>query len=286
MINSGKYTKLNYISWNILVVFLLGILGTKAEGELLNSNFGENEYESIETLFINNTTQIKNQLLFIEAKILLKISHKNKFLEIGPGPGYATEKVAKSFSKTAVVEPIKAYQIKHKGRGYITFIENFQNVKLHDLYDFILCSHVLYYVKRDQWDYFLKKIYDSIEPNGKALIVLLAPRGGWADLHLAIKSDYLNSKEIELALNRQGIQYEISFVQSFFKFPKRKGFEKIVKAFTIDNCFAPEAFNQLTNDKKTYIYKKIDEYIDRCKKLDGSYETIWEDGYIVLSKKG
>ena len=283
MARFSKYHILKYIFWNVVVAFLFCVVGVQAESKLLNSNLEESEYANIGDIYTDNTTnQTTNQLRFIDKKILVKISPKAEFLEIGPGPGYATEKIAKNFSRTTVVEPIKAYQEIHKKRGYKTFGENFQNVNLHNhQYNFVLCSHVLYYIKRDQWGSFLKKIYNSIEPGGKALIILLAPKGGWADLHTDVRSDYSNSKNIELALNREGIKYDVSCVSAVFKYPNRKGFKKVVQTFTIDNCFSPEEFKQLSTNKKQQVYKKIDEYIDRCKQSDGSYKTTWQDGYVV-----
>jgi hypothetical protein len=76
-----------------------------------------------------------------------------------------------------------------------------------------------------------------------------------------------------------------SLVEGFLKYPKRDGFQKVIELFTIDGCFPSGEFAQLTDDEKTHIKNKINQYVDSCKTSNSGYEAVWEDAYIVLSKE-
>jgi SAM-dependent methyltransferase len=268
----------------VLGILLSTFTSSMAAKEVLSSNFAETDYAKIDTIFIRGANQRGNQVKFIDTKIFPAILRKNRFLDIGPGPGHVTERIARSFSETTVVEPIKDFEKKFREQGYITFIGNFQNITLKSTYDFILCSHVLYHVSQNEWPCFLQRIYDLLDPKGIALIVLIAPNGPWARLQLSINPNLPNSKKVEPILKKLGLQYDVFLVKSNFKTKKREDFEKVFRLFTLDNCFAPEEFNKLTAKQKLSIERKIRSYVDSCRKADGTYVANWDDAYIVVNK--
>lgn len=269
--------------------FLLACVCTNltSSEQLLNSMFKDTDYKKLDTFFLNNTNQTKNQINYINHKILPTLNRRTKLLDIGAGPGNVTKQIAKNFNNTTIIDPISEYSNTFKELGFKTFVNNFEELKINDKFDFILCSHVLYHVDQDKWQSFLNKFYDTIGNNGKGMLVLLAPKGEWFDFEVSLNPNkpIPNSDLILRKLKSLNIQYEITSTPCTFKTDNYNSFRDLVHLFTIGNCFPTEEFNSFSAEQKQLIAKKIDTFIEHdCKKGDGTYELSWEDSYIVLSK--
>ena len=253
--------------------------------QILVSNFNESEYESVERVFANNTGYIDHLVDFIDMNFISEGSPKESFLDIGPGPATVTDRLSKFFRSTTVIDPNKSFAPIYKEKGFNMYIDNFQNVDINTQFDLILCSHVLYHVPQEQWNSFLRKLNRLLNSQGKALVVLVAPKGKSHALRSSINSDYSNSEKVEKALKELNISYELILVQSIFKVSSYDDFRALVRLFTIDDCYLPQNYLILSDQEKKLIDQKIDNYILTCKLPDGSYEFIEEDVYILIDKK-
>ncbi len=268
-----------------IVPFLKNLKVKFFNKQLLVSNFREIEYGDVENVFINNTSHKDLLVQFVRSKILPQLVSKKSFLDIGAGPGEITKILTAYFDSTTVVEPNPTYRSDYKRLGFLTHIRNFQDEKLENSFDFILCSHVLYHLDRKDWAFFLNKINQSLSSGGKALVVLVAPRGSWHDLRASICSSYSCSSEAEKVLKKLNIFYRTFPVRSSFKSFRYEDFHRVVSLFTIDDCFLPKKFIELSRGEKQNIYGKIEEFISTCKKDNGVYELVCEDDFIIIDKK-
>lgn len=244
------------------------------------------KYSNVEKVLVDNNNYSNQIVDFIQKNIVSKIPEKNTFLDIGAGPGYITSLLSKKFKSTTVIEPNTNYKDFYNKNGFISYNENFQNSKLTNKYDFVLCSHVLYYVDRNEWPSFLQKMYELIQKGGKGVIIVISPNGARHQLHSSINPNYCNSHEIELVLQKMNIPYEIahSSPKTIFKSSNRVDFRNLLYMFTIDNCFTSKQFDKLSEKNKLTIAQKIEHFIDQSKQLDGNFTLVEENDYIIISK--
>ena len=279
---SSEYTKAiktqNVILNNFSVSYYPITFGSK-----LNDNYDEwfkaylkctNEKESI-------ATEINKILTDSEYAKTLQNKKEIKILDIGCGNGLLTEKVLcnviKLFPKQKLI--VDALDVNEKLLDeYNVRCDKFQNkicLKSHkkdfftsDLinnqYDLIIASHVLYY--SDNLDKAIKKIYENLSPNGKAIIVhhsgeycvlseLRAKYNPTSSANLEqTKEDITKIDIIKNSLEKQDIPHEI--LKQYFKLTifqnNNKDFRNLI-SFIID-----KPYNTLLKENKVVdLFKDI-----------------------------
>lgn len=251
--------------------------------KLLNSNFCEKEYKNTECNLQHSSEHVELLANFVKKEIIPKISYRN-FLDIGPGPGFITNLIAKHFASTTIIEPNKEYLPLYKNSNYSIHTNNFENINLKQKYDLILCSHVLYHVEKENWPMFVKKIHNLLENGGKAIIALVAPRGSFHNLCFSINKNYSNSATLFPVFELMKIFYEIEKVSCLYRTNDFEHLHKLISIFAIDDCFTPAEYKILSKNEKCLIGKKIEEFVGRCKKTSGVYEFFSEEDYLIISK--
>lgn len=163
------------------------------------------EYQQQLNLFIRSSTEKGIELVKI-GEIMAGLSKKRYFLDIGAGSGDLTIPISQSFEETTIVEPNakQAGYLKRRCSHFIIYNDSWESVNL-DLkrYDFILCSHVLYYIKEDQWLSTIKKMYTHLEDGGRIAIVLQSPMGEVASFFNHFSSYDVNILELWRDLIRE-----------------------------------------------------------------------------------
>ncbi|MDQ7830810.1 MAG: class I SAM-dependent methyltransferase [Desulfovibrionaceae bacterium] len=151
---------------------------------------GEKTYQRQLRLFTNASVEKGMELVKI-GEILSGLRRRETFLDIGAGGGDLTIPLAGSFRKTTVVEP-NSRQIAHL-RGQRPEFEcirsSFAQADLGDRrFDFILCSHVLYYIHPGMWLPTVAKMHDHLAPGGRLVLVIQSPIGQVAEFFNAFAS--------------------------------------------------------------------------------------------------
>ena len=132
--------------------------------------------QSLSTL-INSTQETNHTINFLKDNVLPLTLGKN-ILDIGIGTGEVSRSLYNSFDLIHQVDPslnalnsVDSKQFANKN------IQKF-NIKIEDFhfpnkfYDLIVNSHTLYYVKREKWNYIIKKSIAALKSNGYLIIVL------------------------------------------------------------------------------------------------------------------
>jgi SAM-dependent methyltransferase len=142
------------------------------------------QYRKMFALFVSSTDQKRRQIEQIRA-ILKTLKTKKDFLDVGAGSGEITCVISEEFTRTSVVEP-NTEQVTYLSERYPDFRifpDDIRELNLGDeQFDFILCSHVLYYIPEAEWMPVAESLTRHLRPGGRFLIVLQSPSGGVSEL--------------------------------------------------------------------------------------------------------
>jgi hypothetical protein len=141
------------------------------------------EYQRQLALFTRCSTEKGIELVRI-GETIAELGHRRYFLDIGAGGGDLTIPTSQSFAHTTVVEPNEeqASFLSRRCPDFEVHNDLWRNVDLGSRrYDFILCSHVLYYIGWSDWLSTIQKMYTHLEAGGRIAIVLQSPIGEMAD---------------------------------------------------------------------------------------------------------
>jgi 2-polyprenyl-3-methyl-5-hydroxy-6-metoxy-1,4-benzoquinol methylase len=134
-------------------------------------------------LFVKSSTEKGIELVKI-GEIIAGITRRRNFLNIGAGGGDLTIPVAQSFESTTIVEPNErqAQHLKRRSPHFHIVNSSWEKVDLGpQRFDFILCSHVLYYIEEGTWLTTIERMYEYLADKGCIAIVLQSPIGDVAD---------------------------------------------------------------------------------------------------------
>lgn len=264
-------------------LLIASLQSTEHSHNAINSAISENEHEYVVNTFITNANHASQLAEFVEENLLPQIPSKVDFLDIGGGNGDVTNRLANHFDKTTVVEPDPLFALHFQKQGYITHQKNFQDAQLAQ-YDFVLCSHVLYYIPQADWASCLKKMHDAIRPHGKGLILMMGTSGHWHELCTSINPDYSNGDLTVRTLKELNISYKRTSLTSLLRSNNIEDVRQIVRIYSIIDCFTPQQFDALSKEEQDLIYTKIDSFIETCLRPDGYYEVYFDNDYIILQK--
>lgn len=236
------------------------------------------------------TEKVKNAL----GKIVFGLAKHKAFLDIGAGDGALTLSAAKFFEHSSVIDPNKKTKSVFEGRG-IEFIEGyFENIDLGSrTFDFILCSHVFWLVKRENQANFIKKMYKHLSKNGKLAIIMISPFGQSHEFHKKFFFGYdTTTHDILKDLHLLGLPAEVIPVSFAFKTKSFEDFFNICKLFTLQSWLHPV---NISNDKikneigdvEKYTEQKLREISkfikDNCYH-NGEYVMEQEDDILVVER--
>jgi ubiquinone/menaquinone biosynthesis C-methylase UbiE len=206
-------------------------------------------------------------------EIVQNLKSNSNFLDIGPGDGSLTFVISKYFQNTTVIEPNKEVRENFKINN-VEFIQGyFEDIKLENReFDYILCSHVFWLVKRDKQKQFINKILNHLSPEGRSSIIMVSPIGQSHDFHKKFFYDYSTTTHTILEdLHEMGITTEVRPVRFQFKSKNFEDFFNICKLFTLQSWLHPVNVNneQLVRDIgdiETYTNQKLKEIEEYIKK--------------------
>ncbi len=257
-----------------------------SETSALKSNFSPDAYASIEKQFNSVTSHVRTLCEHIQKRIVPYIDNK-RFLDIGAGPGFVIHELLDYFNTVVAVDPNDSYASCYSTLSLVdkfTIInKNFESVNFNKKFDFILCSHVLYHVPQNDWSVFIDKIIQLLSPKGRALLTLVAPRGEFHHLCNQINDKYSNSQVLQARLNDIGLKYKISKVRNSYFYKSIYEITNLLRMFVIDDCFLPEEYSSLGQDKIVAIDQQIGKFVDKCYESEKDIYTFEiEEDYIEL----
>jgi trans-aconitate methyltransferase len=96
------------------------------------------------------------------------------FVDAGAGEGSTTAVLARLFERTIAIEPSSALQVELARRCPEAEIVGvpISEALIATPADFVLCSHVLYYIPQNDWTDTLERLTSWLAPDGAAVVLL------------------------------------------------------------------------------------------------------------------
>lgn len=234
------------------------------------------EYQQQLALFARSSTEKGIELVKL-GEIIGGLSHRRYFLDIGAGGGDLTIPISQSFKETTVVEPNakQASYLKRRRPKFTIYNDIFDNVNLGSkLYDFILCSHVLYYIQEHHWLSTIDKMHRHLMAGGRIAIVLQSPIGEVANFFNWFTHYDVNILKLwqDLILRYGDDAIEVRY------------FLNEIRTENLDDMVTIGLF--LLIDRRFWKCRdKIRDYFELHHKMDGCYRMI-QDEILLVIKKG
>ena len=143
--------------------------------------------------------------------VLPSITSKNKFLDIGSGPGNLTMILSKLFDETVIVEPDrKFFNIVTNSISCEGFNKKWEEADIgEDKFDLILAIHIFYYIDKKDWVLQVKRMINALNKNGKVVIVLESKKSHlYTFPNQFLKNEsHINSEELMRMLLENNIKF-------------------------------------------------------------------------------
>jgi hypothetical protein len=134
------------------------------------------EYEKAFATFLACTDQKTKAMEFLDQKIS-SLPRKDALIDVGAGNGKLTSHLTGAFRKSTAIEPNPALARELRARcPGVTILEcSLDEAMLGSHADFILCSHVFYYLPQNTWLRILEKMAGWLAPDGLLAVAIQNP---------------------------------------------------------------------------------------------------------------
>ncbi|MFT3742439.1 MAG: class I SAM-dependent methyltransferase [Gammaproteobacteria bacterium] len=250
----------------------------------MSTIFSDKDYDNAMDLFRRaRVSPLTSDI--IKRTVLPVLKKKERFLDIGAGPGRVTDDISSFFKETVTVEPKIEYAKNLKNRSYTVLPCEFQTASIEETFDFILCSQVLYHVKIEEWLSFVMKIWRLLNNDGIALVVLGAARGPYYEFCIKLHSAYHTSQNLIEILKKTGINFSIEEEKVFYCTDILEVMYTMCRFAVLEGCLTEAHYSTLPQQKQEEIDKKILNYAKSLHE-NGKYKLFFERDFIYLKKEG
>jgi len=135
-------------------------------------SYGE-AYKRAFQIFLDHTDQKRNAKRFLQ-KLVDGLSARSVFIDAGAGNGEVTKAFANAFDRTIAVEPNPHLltQLKQAVPQAEAIGAPILGADPKAQGDFVLCSHVLYYIPAEEWLAHLDRLVTWMSPTGATVVVV------------------------------------------------------------------------------------------------------------------
>jgi|GEM_PF-1881824 len=200
------------------------------------------------------------------------------FLDVGCGTEEITIPIAKLVNETVVVEPsqkmLKELKNHTKELKIKIIQENIEDIDLEKKFDFILVSHVLYFI--EDWEKLFQKLISYLNKGGYLVIILHAKSGTFYDFLSKFEkkitgkpqvSTYLDARKI---FEKMGLKTKSKIINSKTIIPS------VEEAVILCEFFFETALDKISKEVKKEL---LDYFKSHCKNgkviLDERYGLLW-----------
>lgn len=151
---------------------------TIEESAIMGDFNNEKHYLDTLKLVLDSTNETENRIIFFQEKILPQTEYKRRLLDVGPGNFALTKTLIPGFQHLTAVdanEHILNEMSEHlpPDMEYNIIASQVESAQLEaGYYDLAVLAHILYYIDYQNWMQVIKKAYQSLNDNGKLVIVL------------------------------------------------------------------------------------------------------------------
>ena len=136
----------------------------------------ERRYQSAFEIFLRCTDQKLKAMHFLDEHVA-KLSKRDVFIDVGAGTGALTAHLAKEFRVSTAIEPNQSLvsELRMSCPGVTVLPVGVESATVECKADFILCSHVLYYIPRESWVPNLERMSNWLHADGILAVALQNP---------------------------------------------------------------------------------------------------------------
>lgn len=243
----------------------------------------EKYQKSFET-FLKYTNQ-KNQTKKKLDKLIKTLPKRNVFIDVGAGNGEITSRYngrssELEFAQTIAIEPNSNLCQKLRLNCPNTQIipQSIEQVNLSTLADFIVCSHVFYYVYKSAWLSRLEKLVSWLNNDGLLVLILQNYKSDCMKMIYKFIGKYYNLialKDRFAKSHPQQYDVTMDFVEATVNVPN---FEE---AYTI----AEFMLNNFTIPKPPPLRRDLQDYLQQnCLNKEGIYRLSCHQDFLIIRK--
>lgn len=247
---------------------------------IINSSLSD--YKAALDILANTTQHIQFVTDLAHQEILPKLKTPRSLIDVGAGAGVLTANLKDDFQKITVVEVNPELKDILSQFNYDVKIGDFFNLTINDLYDLVLCIHVMYHYNDIQSVEFIKRLLSVTQSKGFCLIVMMAPRGQNHYFHQEFNPNYVSSQMVLDILDREKIPYQKIAKKNHFTATNFDQMFNLLKFFAIEDCLTKPS-NEITPSEMQKIDAIVQRQAEECKSRD-KYIVEQEEDYIIISK--
>jgi SAM-dependent methyltransferase len=134
------------------------------------------EYQRAFKAFLDNTDQKENALAWLTRQVNA-LPSRQTLIDAGAGTGKLTAALLPSFDRVVAIEPNPSLQADLRAACPTAAVlpATILDARPDTTADFILCSHVFYYIPRSQWGPSLRRLVDWLRPGATLAITIQNP---------------------------------------------------------------------------------------------------------------
>jgi SAM-dependent methyltransferase len=235
----------------------------------------DGEYQRQLAVFVHSCTEKGIELVKI-GELIAGLPQRRSFLDIGAGGGDLTLPISSSFEATTVVEPnsLQAHRLQRRCPGFRVVNDRWDRVALGaERFDFILCSHVLYYIPEGAWLSTIEKMHTHLESGGCVAIVIQSPMGEVAEFFSRFT------------------RYDVNILGLWGDLIRKYGDEAVEVRYFVNEIYT-ESLDDMVSiglflliDRNFRSHEdEIRKYFEECHKTPGGYRLRQDDILLVIRK--
>jgi ubiquinone/menaquinone biosynthesis C-methylase UbiE len=131
------------------------------------------EYHQAFQVFLDHTDQKLQAQQWLN-QLVQTLPSRRVFIDAGAGNGKVTAWFTDAFDQTIALEPNESLrtELKQHCPQVEVFPEGILDAKIMSSGDFVLCSHVLYYIDSVEWMLYLERLASFLSPDGVLVVIL------------------------------------------------------------------------------------------------------------------
>lgn len=134
------------------------------------------EYHDAFAAFLNHTDQKELAIQWLQREVA-RLPQRERFVDVGAGTGKLTAILGESFSQVIAIEPNPTLvdDLRIACPTATVLPTTITAAEFTGLADFILCSHVFYYIPRDEWELHLDRLMSWLNIGGVLIVAIQNP---------------------------------------------------------------------------------------------------------------
>lgn len=263
----------------LLIMIILCFYSFSINADENQLNLSEAEYKTAIEVLSKTSQHTPLILETIYHRVLPYLNHPTSMLDVGAGPGIMTQELNRYFEKVDAVEPNRQLESLYQNKSVKLFPVYWSEFNENQEYDFVLCSHTLYHMNKEEMKEFIVKLLKYTKPDGVCLIAMMAPRGQNHELHTLFNPYYINSGQVKEILDELGVTYEIVSASNHFQANSYDQMAALCRFFVLEDCLTKSQHDQIDLNS---FEASISQLTHSLQQPDGTFTLGQEEDYFIM----